>query len=185
MHTVQDMNDSDVLHTWEWKKIAGVSDCNNSSWGCFVDKPAIAVGPPPVAAASCSDAATDNDLRDVHDVYGQPAGTKFQSKVNLATSTDGGQTFSTQLVDGNYTHVQGTDIEVSQVATSYDPARTVFVFFRTFASPNSIIMRRSTTGGSGWAKPVDILAVGDPTLPDASRLSTSRRSTSRQADRAA
>ena len=141
-----------------------MADCNNSSWGCFVDKPAIAAVP--IASASCGDAATDKIYATFTTFTGNSVG-KFQSKVNLATSTDGGKTFSTQLVDGNYTQVQGTDIEVSQVLTSYDPAGTVFVFYRTFASPNSIIMRRSTTGGSGWAKPVDILAVGSAgtTLP--------------------
>ncbi len=165
VHTVQDMNDSDVRHTWEWKYIADVSDCNNSSWGCFVDKPAIAAVPIPTA--SCGDAATDKIYTTFTTFTGTTGtgSTKFQSKVNLAVSTDGGKTFSTQLVDGNYTSVQGTDIEVSRSDTSYDPAGTVFVVFRTFASPNSIILRRSTTSGSGWAKPIDILALGDPAHP--------------------
>jgi len=166
VHTLQDMNDSDVQHTWDWKKIAAVSDCNNASWGCFVDKPAITVGPPLVAPASCG--GVTETVYTTYTTFTGTTGTgstKFQSKVNLAISTNGGQSFSSQLVDGNYTQVQGTDVEVSPVATTSDPAGTVFVFFRSFGSPNSIIMRRSAPKGSGWDKPVDVLALGDPSRP--------------------
>jgi len=157
VHTVQDMNDSDVLHTWEWKGIAALADCNNSSWGCFVDKPAIATR---LLATDACDGVTEY----VYATYTTFTGTtgtgstRFQSKVNLATSTDGGRTFTSQLVDGNYTQVQGTDVEVT-------PAGTVYVFFRSFNSPNSIVMRKSSAKGSGWEKPVDIVAAGDPSRP--------------------
>jgi hypothetical protein len=128
-----------------------VADCNNASWGCFIDKPAITTLALPTA--SCSD--TTERVYASYTTFTGTTGTgsnKFQSKVNLATSIDGGQSFSTQVVDGNYTQVQGTDVEVSQVATANDPAGTVFIFFRSFNTPNSIIMRRSTTTGSGWNK---------------------------------
>ena len=157
VHALQDRNDSDVHHTWEWKNIVSVADCNNASWGCFVDKPAITTWP----------GATDKVYVTFTTFSGTTGtgNTRFQSKVNLAVSTDGGRIFSTQQVDGNYTQVQGTDVEVSRVATASDPAGTIFVVFRSFATPNSIILRRSTTKGSGWDKPVDILAAGDPARP--------------------
>ena len=48
VHSVQDMNDSDVLHTWDWKRIAPVSDCNNSSGDASWTSP-----PSPPGRLSC------------------------------------------------------------------------------------------------------------------------------------
>ncbi len=72
VHTVQDMNDSDVVHTWEWKKIAGVADCNNSNVGLLRGQARHCGRAAAVAAASCGDAATRQCTRRSRRSPGRP-----------------------------------------------------------------------------------------------------------------
>ena len=62
-------------------------------------------------------------------------------------------TWAISKVDDNYTESQGTAV------VTHPMTGQVSVFWRSFNSPHTMVMRRSTS--NGWAKPVDLLA-NDP-----------------------
>ena len=85
---------------------------------------------------------------------GNGSGGKFQSRINFAKSVDGGKTFAISGIDKTYTQNQGTSVVVNPVT------KEVFVFWRSWNSPHTIVMRKQKTNGA-WENPVDILA-NDP-----------------------
>ena len=143
---LQDQNNDDLRHTIRWVKSTLIEQGNNASFGHFLDKPHIAVAP--TGAVSCG-AVTEKVYVSYTTFTGNGSGGKFQSKINLATSVDGGGTFTVSKVDDSYTQSQGTAV-VANPATG-----DVHVFWRSFNAPNSVIM--SKTGRNGWTKPLDIL----------------------------
>jgi len=148
--TLQDQNNDDLRHTIRWVKTTLVEQGNNGAYGHFLDKEHMAVAS--TGATSCS-AVTETVYVSYTTFTGNSTGTKFQSKINMATSTDGGNTFTVTKVDDSYTQNQGTAVVVN-------PATNLpYVFWRTFNTPNSIIMSKLTS--KGWSKPKDLLA-GDP-----------------------
>ena len=149
----QDQNDHDVRHTVRYLGTRVLATGMNDTNGHFLDKADI--GLRLTGATSCSQ-VTEEVFVTFTTFTGQGSASNFQSKVNLSRSTDQGQTWSSLKVDDNYTDSQGTAVVTNPVTGQ------VIVFFRSFNSPNTMVMRRSTTSGNfGFSKPVDLLA-NDP-----------------------
>ncbi len=68
----------------------------------------------------------------------------------MASSTDGGVTFTPTKVDDSYTQSQGTAL------VAHPTNGQMYVFWRSFL-PNTIVMSKRGSNGN-WSKPVDILA---------------------------
>ena len=144
----QDLNDHDVRHTVKYLGSSLIETGMNSSHGHFVDKPEMAVRL--TGAASCSQ-VTEHVFVSYTTFTGQGTGSKFQSKINFAASTNQGQSWVVSKVDDNYTESQGTAV-VAHPATGQ-----VSVFWRSFNSPHTMVLRRMASNGT-WSKPVDLLA---------------------------
>ncbi len=146
---LQDLNNSDVEHTFRWLRTTEVELGQNANFGHFVDKPHAAVLMN--GATNCSD-VTEEVYVTYTTFVGNGSGSKFQSKINFARSVDLGRSFTVAKVDDNYTQSSGTAMVVKQ------QTKEIFVFWRSFNSPDSIILRKSTDGGTKWTKPSDLLA---------------------------
>ena len=85
-------------------------------------------------------------------------GRYVQSPIMFASSTDGGQTFSSpSLISDNVLYDQGSRPVVA-------PDGTLYVFFEgstRLAASNSTYVVKSTDGGATWAKPLAIAPVSD------------------------
>jgi hypothetical protein len=147
----QDLNNDELSHTIKFLGFTQIDSGQNDTNGHFLDKPSAALIP--TGATSCS--AVTEHLVFVYTTFtGNGSGGKFQSKINFAKSTDGGKTFTTSGIDKTYTQNQGTSVVVHPVT------KEVFVFWRSWNSPHTIVMRKQKTTGA-WENPVDILA-NDP-----------------------
>jgi VCBS repeat-containing protein len=85
---------------------------------------------------------------------------KVQSKLNFAVSEDLGQTFSTQKINKNWGQNQGSFIAVDPrpgTPSNQGGPGTIYVFWRHFFDPNTIIATRSTDFGNKWSNPVSII----------------------------
>jgi hypothetical protein len=147
----QDLNNDELSHTIKFLGFTQIDSGQNDTNGHFLDKPSAALIP--TGATSCS--AVTEHLVFVYTTFtGNGSGGKFQSKINFAKSTDGGKTFTTSGIDKTFTQNQGTSVVVHPVT------KEVFVFWRSWNSPHTIVMRKQKTTGA-WENPVDILA-NDP-----------------------
>ena len=144
-----DLNDSDQRHTIRYEGTTVVEIGQNATNGHFVDKPHAAIEL--TGGGTCGDFV-------VHVSYTTFVGTGgFTSKITVASSKDGGLTFTRTKVDECYNENQGTAL------VTHPTNRQVYVFWRSF-NPNTIIMsKRSSTGV--WSKPTDILAKQAPMVP--------------------
>ena len=147
---LQDLNNSDVTHTVQWQGTTLVEQGSNAAYGHFLDKPHMALA---LTGASSCTAVTERVYVSYTTFTGNSKTGKFQSKINLATSIDGGRTFTVAKVDDSYTQSQGTAVVVNPVTND------VYVFWRSFNVPDSMIMSKTTR--TGWSKPIDLLA-SDP-----------------------
>ena len=87
----------------------------------------------------------------LHDVHRQRQRREVPERINFAKSVDGGRSFAISGIDKTYTQNQGNSVVVNPVT------KQVVVFWRSFNSPHTIVMRKQQTNGT-WANPVDILA---------------------------
>ena len=144
-----DLNDSDQRHTIRYEGTSVVEIGQNATNGHFVDKPHAAIEL--TGGTGCS-------AFNVHVSYTTFVGTGgFTSKITVASSKDGGLTFTRAQVDKCYNENQGTAL------VAHPTNRQVYVFWRSF-DPNTIIMsKRSSTGV--WSRPTDILAKQAPMVP--------------------
>ena len=144
-----DLNDSDLRHTIKYEGTTVVETGQNATNGHFVDKPHAAIEL--TGGTGCS-------AFNVHVSYTTFVGTGgFTSKITVASSTNGGLTFTRTKVDECYNENQGTAL------AAHPTNRQVWVFWRSF-NPDTIIMsKRSSTGV--WSKPTDILAKQAPMVP--------------------
>ena len=159
----------------EWLKYIDtvvVEEGKNDRNGHFHDLPGIAVdygrdgSPDPCA----------------HNVYvawarfnGVDTNGKFRSILNFARSTDQGQTYTPQKIDGNFTTSQGAAIAVDPRpgTPTTTGGGTVYVAWRTFGGPHSILVNKSTTFGATFSnQPTDILAPAQLQRFDQPTLST-------------
>jgi CARDB len=144
----QDLNNDELNHTIKFLGFTQIDSGQNDTNGHFLDKPS--AGIIPTGASSC-DAVTEHLVFVYTTFTGNGSGGKFQSRINFAKSVDGGRTFSISGIDKNFTQNQGTSVVVNPVT------KQVVVFWRSFNSPHTIVMRKQQTNGN-WANPVDILA---------------------------
>jgi len=147
----QDLNNDELNHTIKFLGFTQIDSGQNDTNGHFLDKPTAAVVP--TGVADCS--AVTEHLVFVYTTFtGNGSGGKFQSRINFARSIDGGRSFAISGIDKSYTQNQGTSVVVHPVT------KEVFVFWRSWNSPHTIVMRKQKTTGA-WENPVDILA-NDP-----------------------
>jgi hypothetical protein len=144
----QDLNNDELNHTIKFLGFTEIDSGQNDTNGHFLDKPSGAIIP--TGATSC-EAVTEHLVFVYTTFTGNGSGGKFQSRLNYARSVDGGRTFSISGIDKDFTQNQGNSVVVNPVT------RQVVVFWRSFNSPHTIVMRRQQSNGN-WANPVDILA---------------------------
>ena len=147
----QDLNDHDLRHTIKFLGASALETGMNAENGHFVDKPEMTTRM--TGATSCSQ-VTEHVFVTYTTFSGQGTGDKFQSRINIASSTNLGQTWTKAKVDDSYKESQGTAV------VTHPTTGQVSVIWRSFNSPHTMAMSRSTNSG-GWSKPVDLLA-NDP-----------------------
>lgn len=143
----EDLNDNDHGETFVYKGTTIVQTGNNATNGYFLDKPALAVD---IARGTTGCGHT------VYLAYttfnGLTKDGKFQSNVSMAASTDGGATFSTSKINGNFNENQGTSIAI-------DPqSGNVNVLWRHFYSPDTIVHTQLSPSTGRWTKPVALFS---------------------------
>jgi hypothetical protein len=125
-----------------------VDDALNASKGQFLDKPSIAVD---TLRAAGSDPCGQNVYVSYTQFTGK-SGSKFQSQIMFARSTDGGVTFTRRKLSESYPQNQGTAIAVDPRPGT--PATTgggsVYVVWRHFFDPDAMIAQKSVDFGASW-----------------------------------
>ncbi len=159
----QDLNNDENGDTWAYDRTWVLETGSNATHGHFLDKPFLAVDVNRTGSGGpCG-----------HSVYvsyttftGKAKDGKFQSKVNLARSLDGGQSWSTTKINKNYNEGQGTAIAIDPRpgAPNTTGGGTVYVAFRHFFKPDAIVITTSTDYGNKWSKPAEITQ-GTPMAP--------------------
>jgi hypothetical protein len=165
----------------EWLKYIDtvvVEEGKNDRNGHFHDLPAIAVD---YNRGGSTDPCAHNVYVAWARFNGVDSNGKFHSIMNFARSTDQGQTYVAQKIDGNYTTGQGAAIAIDprpgRPSTAGTPSTggggTVYVAWRTFGGPHTILVNKSTTFGATFQnQPLDILAPGQLQRFDQPTLST-------------
>jgi hypothetical protein len=153
----QDLNDHDVRHTIKYLGTSLLATGQAPPFtimtgggpppSTFVDKPEIALKL--TGMSSCSD-VTEHVYVTFTKFIGQGSAGSFQSEIHFAKSTDLGKYWSTSRINGTYQASQGTALAVHPMTG------LASVFWRSFNTPDTIVMRRSTSSG-GWSTPVDLL----------------------------
>jgi hypothetical protein len=150
----QDRNDEEGGDTWEYQTMTVLETGNNAEFGYFLDKPHIAVD---IWRGSGAVDQCDHRVYNSYSTFnGLTKDGKIQTKVNFGISTDRGETFTTQKINKNWGQNQGSFIAVDPRPT-LDGGGTVYVFWRHFFDPDTIIMTRTTDYGVKWTAPVSIL----------------------------
>ncbi|MGB2714674.1 MAG: Ig-like domain-containing protein [Vicinamibacterales bacterium] len=152
-----DLNNESGGDTIIYEGMTVIESANNASWGYFLDKPSIAVDPLRTASAGCG-----------HNVYvayttfnGLEKDGKFKSKITFAKSSNSGATFATQKLNMPYGQNQNTVIAVDprEGTPSTTGGGTVYVAWRHFFAPDTILLHKSTNFGQTFSgPPVDLLA---------------------------
>ncbi len=144
----EDRNNTDGGHDIQYVDTRVVAQGAASANGRFLDKPAIMVDPTRGATANgCG-----------HTVYlaysefdGQEKNGKFRSKIMVATSSDGGESWDhPQKISEPYTNNQSAVIAVDPRDTG---GGAVSVMWRSF-DPQGMLVARSTDGGRRFDRPV-------------------------------
>jgi hypothetical protein len=165
----RDLNipDQPARHGLTFLGFTTLASGNNASFGTLHDKPhALAVVNPASPAG--------------YDIYvsytlfnGNPGGSKFQSQLFVARSSDGGVTFTTDKINQSTNENSGTWLVAGA-------SGQVFAFWRGFGSSPAIYFVKQASGG--WTKAKSIL--GNPALAafdqgnikvDPTNLATSER----------
>jgi hypothetical protein len=170
----QDLNNNESGDTWEYQNMTVLETGNNADNGHFLDKPHIAldIWRGPGAPDQCS-----------HRVYasystftGLSKDGKIQSKVTFAKSEDFGESFVSAKINKNFGQNQGSFITVDsrpgEPGNNCGPG-TVYVFWRHFFDPDTIIVTKTSDYGVKWSAPAPIIGP-EPMAPfDQPTISTS------------
>ena len=171
----QDLNNDEGGDTWEYQGMTVLETGNNADNGHFLDKPHIALD---IWRGS---GAPDQCSHRVYASYSTFTGLskdgKIQSKVNFAMSEDLGETFTINKINKNFGQNQGSFISVDprpgEPGNKGGPG-TVYVFWRHFFDPNTIIMTRTTDYGNRWSNPSPIIGPTAMAPFDQPTISTSQ-----------
>ena len=153
----QDLNDHDVRHTIKYLGTSllatgqappmTIMTGGGPPPSTFVDKPEIALKL--TGKSSCS-AVTEDVYVTFTKFVGEGSAGSFKSEIQFAKSQDLGRSWSTSKINDTYQSSQGTAMAV------HPTTGLASVFWRSFNTPDTIVMRRSTSTG-GWSTPVDLL----------------------------
>jgi hypothetical protein len=164
----EDLNNLEGGDTIAYQGMTVIETGNNAAHGFFLDKPAIAVDPDRSPNAGCG-----------HNVYvsyttfnGLESNGQFRSKVSFARSTNGAASFDVLKLNPPFHQNQGTAIAVDpRLGTpSTSGGGTVYLVWRHFFNPDTILIHRSTDFGATFpGQPVQvastpIAAFDQPTL---------------------
>jgi len=167
----QDTNAFEGGDTFIYDGMTVAASGNNAEWGFFLDKPDIEVD---------IMRPTDSNDQCAHRVYltystfnGLTKDEKVQTKMNLATSIDGGLTFTTQKINKTFNQNQGSAIAVDprEGTPKTTGGGTLYVFWRHFFDPDAIIVRKSLDYGVKWSNPEivtttpEMVPFDQPTIP--------------------
>ncbi|HSO23541.1 MAG TPA: sialidase family protein, partial [Chondromyces sp.] len=154
----QDLNNSEGGDTWEYQGTTVLETGNNATNGYFLDKPHIALDV--WRGAGGADQCAHRVYASYSTFNGLSKDGKVQSKLNFAVSEDFGQTFSTQKINKNWGQNQGSFIAVDPrpgTPSNQGGPGTIYVFWRHFFDPDTIIATRSTNFGQSWSNPTSII----------------------------
>jgi len=138
----EDRNDTDGGETFVYQGMTTIEAGNNATNGYFLDKPAIAVD-----VARPSNGCAHSLYVSYTTFNGLTKDGKFQSQVHLATSHDGGKTFSTDKINGNFNENQGSAIAI------HPTTGDVYVFWRHFFTPDTMVYAQLGAATGKLSKP--------------------------------
>jgi hypothetical protein len=167
----EDFNNVEGGDTWEYLGTTVLESGNNAEFGYFLDKPDLAVD---VVRDESAGECAQRVMGTYTTFNGLTKEGKFQSKVNFAQSVDYGMTYSTTKINKTWGQGQGTSIAIDPRTGTpekdYGPG-TIYVTWRHFFDPDTILMTKSTDYGVKWSAPVSIIgsvpmaAYDQPTIP--------------------
>lgn len=148
-------------------RFLGHTIVDSGTSGQFLDKPWLAVDIPR-GNATCTISYTNPDGSTATETI--PAGLLFMTyseftgsnstKIQFATSSDCGQTFSKNIKLSASNSVNQGTIAMVDPSSSAAPAATVYVAWRRFATssqPDAILIAKSTDGGNTFTKGFDVV----------------------------
>ena len=156
----EDLNNDEDGDPIVYQGMTVIETGNNATNGYFLDKPHINldVWRGPGGSEECG-----------HRIYvsystfnGLSSEDKIQSKMNFAVSEDGGLTFSTQKINKNFGQNQGSVIAIDPRAgvPKNGGGGAVYVLWRHFFDPDTIIMTKTLDYGIKWSNPKSIIGQG-------------------------
>ena len=169
----EDLNNDPGGDTLVYKGTTVVDSGANANFGHFLDKPHIAIdvwrnesSKAGIEKKKKPKPSEDNDDPCAHRVYvsystftGKPKPNKFQSKLYVATSEDGGETFNRTKINKNFGQNQGSALAVDprEGTPTTTGGGTLYAFWRHFNGPDSIVMTKSLDFGGSWSRPEQII----------------------------
>ena len=148
-------------------RFLGHTVIDSGTSGQFLDKPWLAVDIPR-GAATCSISYTNPDGSTGTETV--PAGQLFitysaftganTTKIQFASSSDCGKTFTKNIKLSESNSINQGTIAVIDPSSSGQPAATVYVAWRRFATssqPDAIVIAKSVDGGNTFTKAIDVV----------------------------
>ncbi len=154
----QDLNNSEGGDTWVYQGTTVLETGNNATNGYFLDKPHVNLDV--WRGAGAADQCAHRVYVSYSTFNGLSKDGKVQSKLNFAKSEDGGLSFTTAKINKSWGQNQGSFIAVDPrpgTPSNQGGPGTIYVVWRHFFDPDTIIMTRSTNFGSTWSNPVSII----------------------------
>jgi len=153
----QDLNNQEGGDTWEYQGTNVLEIGNNATNGYFLDKPNINldIWRGPGAADQCS-----------HRVYvsystfnGNDKNGNFRSKINFAKSEDLGETWDLTKIHQPFNQNQGSALAVDPRpgTPKTTGGGTVYLVWRHFFDPDTILMAKTEDYGKKWSKPEELI----------------------------
>ncbi len=153
----EDLNNEPGGDTIVYRGATVIETGNNAEHGYFLDKPDIEID---IMRPRDPDNQCASRLYVSYSTFnGLTKDGKFQSKINLATSVDGGLTFTKSRIQQPYTQNQGSAITVDPrpgLPTDPEGGGAVYLIWRHFFDPDAMVMIRSTDFGKRWTKPIEL-----------------------------
>jgi VCBS repeat-containing protein len=151
----QDLNNQEGGDTWEYQGTSVLEIGNNATNGYFLDKPHIALD---VMRPASADQCAHRVYASYSTFNGNDANGNFRSKINFAASEDLGETWALTKIQQPYNQNQGSFIAVDPRAGSPKTTGggTVYLVWRHFWEPDTILMVETENFGKKWSKPLEL-----------------------------